>query len=77
MAAYRGFVLSVSDVQMSSCSHDSEWYALHAYALTLLMRGTVVVFVRPVTVSPLALAAILPAGCLFLSRVVANFHRRG
>jgi hypothetical protein len=57
--------------------HDPEWYALHACALTLLMCGTVVVFVMPVTVSPLALAAILPAGCLFLSRIVANFHRRG
>jgi len=38
---------------------------------------TFVVFVTPITVPPWALAAIPPVGGLFLSRVVANFHRRG
>jgi len=57
--------------------HDPEWYAVHACALVLLICGTVVVFVTPVTVFPLALAALAPAGGVFLSRVVANFHRRG
>ena len=56
---------------------DPEWFALHASALTLLLCGSFVVFVTPITVPPWALAAIPPVGGLFLSRVVANFHRRG
>ncbi|MCL2590899.1 MAG: DUF4400 domain-containing protein [Betaproteobacteria bacterium] len=57
--------------------HDPEWFALHACALVLLLCGTVVMFVTPVTVLPLVLAALAPVGGLFLSRMVANFHRRG
>ncbi|WP_298435719.1 DUF4400 domain-containing protein [Ottowia sp.] len=57
--------------------HDPEWFALHACALVLLACTSIVAFVVPMTIAPTMLAAVPIVGTLFLSRVVANFHRRG
>lgn len=57
--------------------HDPEWFALHASAFVLLACTSVLAFVVPMTIAPTVLAAIPVAGMFFLSRVIANFHRRG
>lgn len=57
--------------------HDPEWFALHASAFVLLACTSVVGFVVPITITPPLLALVPVAGSLFLSRVIANFHRRG
>lgn len=57
--------------------HDPEWFALHASAFVLLACTSNVAFVVPLTISPLLLATLPITGAFFLSRVVANFHRRG
>lgn len=57
--------------------HDPEWFALHASAFVLLACTSILAFVVPMTIAPTMLAAIPVAGMFFLSRVVANFHRRG
>lgn len=57
--------------------HDPEWFALHACAFVLLACTSIVAFVVPMTIGPTMLAAVPVAGTFFLSRVIANFHRRG
>lgn len=57
--------------------HDPEWFALHASAFVLLACSSVVAFVVPLTIAPPLLALVPVMGSLFLSRVIANFHRRG
>lgn len=57
--------------------HDPEWFALHASAFVLLVCGSILTFVVPMTIAPTVLAAIPVAGMSFLSRVIANFHRGG
>ena len=57
--------------------HDPEWFALHASAFVLLVCGSVVAFVVPLTIAPPLLALVPVTGSLFLSRVIANFHRQG
>jgi hypothetical protein len=56
--------------------HDPEWFALHACGFILAGCVAIIACVTPVTISPLALAALPLAGGVFLSRMVANFHRR-
>lgn len=50
--------------------YDPEWFALHACT-------SIVAFVVPVTITPTVLAAVPIVGTFFLSRVIANLHRRG
>jgi len=57
--------------------HDPEWFALHASAFVLLACGSVVAFLVPLTIAPPLLALVPVVGTLFLSRVIANFHRQG
>jgi len=57
--------------------HDPEWFALHASAFVLLACISVVAFVVPLTIAPPLLALVPVTGSFFLSRVIANFHRRG
>ncbi len=57
--------------------HNPELFALHASLVILIICGTVVAFVLPVTVHPLLLA-LVPAGVgIFGSLAVANYHHRG
>jgi len=57
--------------------HNPELFALHASLVIIIICGTVVAFVLPVTVHPLLLA-LVPAGVgIFGSLAVANYHHRG
>lgn len=57
--------------------HDPEVYALHACAAIVATCATVIAFVLPITLHPLALPIVPVAISVFMSRAVANFHRRG
>lgn len=57
--------------------HNPEVYALHACAAIMTACATVLAFVLPITLHPLALPIVPVAISVFLSRAVANFHRRG
>lgn len=57
--------------------HDPEWFALHASAFILLACASIVAFTVPLRITPTLLAILPISGAFFLSRVIANFHRRG
>ena len=57
--------------------HSPEAYALHACAAIMTACATVLVFVMPMTLDPLLLPVVPVAISMFISRAVANFHRRG
>ena len=57
--------------------HNPEMFALSACAAIMTACGTILAFVLPITVHPLALPIVPVAISIFMSRAVANFHRRG
>lgn len=57
--------------------HNPEIYALHACAAIVTGCATVIAFVLPVTLHPLFLSIVPMAVSVFVSRALANFHRRG
>src|SRR5437016_7890928 len=57
--------------------HNPELFALHASLVILVMCGTVVAFVLPVTIHPLLLALVPASVGIFGSLAVANYHHRG
>ena len=57
--------------------HKPELFALHASLVILIVCGTVVAFVLPVTVHPLLLALVPASIGIFGSLAVANYHHRG
>lgn len=56
--------------------HNPEMYALHVCAAIITACATVIAFVLPITLHPLALPTVPVAISGFMSRAVANFHRR-
>jgi len=56
--------------------HNPEMFALNACAAIMTTCGTILAFVLPITVHPLALPIVPVAISIFMSRAVANFHRR-
>ena len=57
--------------------HKPELFALHASLVIVIVCGTIVAFVLPITVHPLLLA-LVPGGIgIFGSLAVANYHHRG
>ena len=57
--------------------HNPELFALHASLVILIVCGTVVAFVLPVTVHPLLLALVPASIGIFGSLAVGNYHHRG
>jgi len=57
--------------------HNPEMFAVHICAAIMTACATVIAFVLPITLHPLALPAVPVVVSVFLSRAVANFHRRG
>ena len=57
--------------------HDPETFALHACAAIMAACAAVLALVLPVTLHPLAFAAVPIAISVFASRALADFHRRG
>jgi phosphatidylserine synthase len=57
--------------------HDPELFALYACGAIIIVCATVVGFVVPVTLHPLAMPCVPLAISLLLSRAVGSFHRRG
>jgi hypothetical protein len=57
--------------------HEPEMFALHVCGMIVTACATVLAFVLPVTLAPPMLCIVPVALCLFASRAVANFHRRG
>lgn len=57
--------------------HDPEMFAVWCSLLIVTVCATVIAFVVPVELHPMALAAAPIAWALLLGRAVANFHRRG
>jgi hypothetical protein len=57
--------------------HAPERFALYGCATIILVGATVVALVAPVTLPPLALCFVPVVLSVFVSRAVANFHRRG
>jgi hypothetical protein len=57
--------------------HDPETFALHACAAIMTACAAVLALVLPVTLHPLAFAAVPIAISVFASRALADFHRRG
>jgi Domain of unknown function (DUF4400) len=56
--------------------HDPELFGLLACLAIVAACATVVAFVNPVTLHPLAMPGVPLAISLLLSRALANFHRR-
>lgn len=57
--------------------HHPERFAVYACAAIIIGCVTFVAFVFPVTVSPLVLGIVPAVLSVFISRAIANFHRRG
>jgi hypothetical protein len=57
--------------------HNPQVFALHASLVIMIICGTVVAFVLPVTVHPLLLALVPASIGIFGSLAVANYHHRG
>lgn len=57
--------------------HNPEMYALYVSAAIMIVCGTVVAFVIPVTLHPVLLAAVPVCVGILASLAVADFHRRG
>lgn len=75
-AVFDGFVLrAVKSKEFRR--HDPEMFALHVCGAIMTACATVLTFVVPVTLPPPLLCIVPVALCLFASRAVANFHRRG
>ncbi len=55
--------------------HDPERVAVHACLCVLLLCATVVAFVVPIAITPVSMGLLLPIGSLFMSRIIANYHR--
>lgn len=57
--------------------HDPEMFALYACAAIVTVCAAVVGFVVPVTLHPLVMPCVPLMVCLWVSRAVGSFHRRG
>ena len=57
--------------------HNPEVFGLYVCAAILTACATVLAFVMPVTLHPLAICAVPVAISIFVSRALADFHRRG
>ena len=56
---------------------DPELFALYTCSAIVMVCATVVGFVVPFTLHPLAMPCVPPVVSLLLSRAVGSFHRRG
>lgn len=75
-AVFDGFVLRIVKSKEFR-RHNPGMYALYVCGAIVTACATLVVFVLPVTLAPPMLGIVPVALCLFASRAVANFHRRG
>jgi len=57
--------------------HGPEMFAVHVCGTIVTACATVLAFALPVTLAPPILCFVPVAVCLFASRAVASFHRRG
>jgi hypothetical protein len=57
--------------------HNPEMYAVYLSAAIMTACSTVIAFVLPIKLPVLALPAVPVLASVFVSRAVANFHRRG
>lgn len=56
--------------------HNPEVFGLYVCAAIMTVCATVLAFVMPVTLHPLAICAVPVAISIFVSRALADFHRR-
>ena len=56
--------------------HNPQVYAAYACATILTFCATAITFVLPVTLHPISIPIVPIAASIFVSRAVANFHRR-
>lgn len=75
-AVFDGFVLRIVKSKEFR-RHEPEMFAVHVCGAIVTACATVLALVVPVTLPPPALPLVPVAVCLFASRAVANFHRRG
>ena len=71
-----GFVLRIVKAKEFR-RHEPEMFAVHACGMIVTTCATVIALVLPVTLAPPMLCSVPLAFCLFASRAIANFHRRG
>lgn len=57
--------------------HDPQVYAAYACATIVTFGTTAIMFVLPITLHPAFIPLVPIAASIFISRAVANFHRRG
>lgn len=74
-ALFDGFLVRIIKSK-EFLQHDPEMFALHVCAAILTACAMVIAFVLPMTMHPLVLAAAPIAIGGFVSRALANFHRR-
>ena len=75
-ALFDGFLLRIIKSK-EFLQHNPERYALHVCAAIMTTCATVIAFVLPVTLPPLVLPVVPVAVSVFVSRALADFHRRG
>lgn len=75
-ALFDGFVLRIVKSKEFR-RHNPEMFALYVCGTIVIACATVLAFVLPMTLTPLMLCIVPVAFCIFASRAVANFHRRG
>ena len=75
-ALFDGFMLRIIKSK-EFLQHNPEMYALHACAAIVTVCATVVAFVLPVSIPALVFSIVPVVVSVFVSRALANFHRRG
>ena len=75
-ALFDGYVLRIVRSK-EFIQHAPERFALYACATIMLACATVVALVAPLTIPPLALCIVPIVLSVFVSRAIANYHRRG
>ena len=75
-AIFDGFVRRIVKSK-EFLQHNPELFALHISMIILIACGTVVAFVVPVTIHPIALVLAPFISGVFGSLAIANFHYRG
>lgn len=75
-ALFDGFLVRIVKAK-EFLQHNPEMFALHACAAIMMACSTILAFVLPVTLHPLVFSAVPIAIGVFVSRALADFHRRG
>jgi hypothetical protein len=71
-----GFLLRIIKAK-EFLQHNPEKYALYLCGAIMASCGMIILLVVPMTLPPLLFPLVLAVTGLFLSRALANFHRRG